>query len=53
MKAEPLTTAMRQAGFSSSIDKLRIRERFVSKRTFSGKTPARSHSRETLAAILQ
>ena len=42
---------MRQAGNSSSVDKLQIRKMFVSKRTIPGKSPARTHSRETLAAI--
>ena len=42
---------MRQAGFSSSIDKLRKQEMFVFKRTIPGKSPARTHSRETLSAI--
>jgi len=42
---------MRQAGFSSSVDRLRMREMSVFKRTFWGKSPARSHSRETLAAM--
>ena len=39
---------MRQAGNPSSVDKLRMREMSVSRRTFPGKSPARSHSRETL-----
>jgi len=42
------TAAMRQAGNRSSVDKLRIREMSVSKRTIPGKSPARSHSRGTL-----
>lgn len=43
---------MRQAGFSSSVDRLRIQEMSVFKRTIPGKSPARSHSRETLCGIL-
>lgn len=35
------TTAMRQAGNRSSIDKLRIREMSVFRRTIPGKSPAR------------
>jgi hypothetical protein len=49
-KALLTTTAMRQAGKPSSIDRLRIREMSVFKRTNLVKSPARSHSRETLPA---
>ena len=41
---------MRQAGKSSSVDKLRMREMFVFKRTIPGKSPARTLSRGTLCA---
>jgi len=44
---------MRQAGNRSSIDRLRIREMSVFKRTIPGKSPARSHSRETLYASVE
>jgi len=39
---------MRQAGNPSSVDRLRMREMSVFKRTIPGKSHARSHSRGTL-----
>jgi len=39
-KVLPLTSAMRQAGNPSSVDRLRKREMSVFKRTFPGKSPA-------------
>src|SRR5690606_18123275 len=42
---------MRQAGNPSSVDKLRMREMSVFKRSIPGKSPAWTHSRETLCGI--
>lgn len=48
-KVRVVTSAMRQAGNPASVDKLRMREMSVFKRTIPGKSPARSHSRGTSA----
>ncbi|HLW41975.1 MAG TPA: hypothetical protein VKY82_06370 [Flavobacterium sp.] len=42
---------MRQAGNPSSVDKLRIREMSVSKRTIPGKSPARRIAAERWATF--
>lgn len=47
-----LTSAMRQAGNPSSVDRLRMRERFRFQKNISGQKPRPAHSRETLWATL-
>jgi hypothetical protein len=42
---------MRQTGNPSSVDKLRMRERFRFQKNNSGKKPRPAHSRETLCHI--
>ena len=44
---------MRHAEFSSSVDRLRMRERFRFQKNNSGKKPRPAQSRETLAAMVE
>lgn len=47
------TSAMRQAGNPSSVDRLRIRERFRFQKNIFGENPRPAHSRGTLCISLK